>query len=87
MCQTAEMLTKEDKKYIDNKIDNLDIIIQSGFQQIMETKANKVDVDKVENNLTRRIDILEYKIVGGQIRRLDKIEDEMRIVKSKLNLN
>lgn len=84
------MLTKKDKKYIEDriesKIDNLAILIQSGFKQIMATKADAEDVNKRFDKIDHRLDILEYKMIGTHGRRLDKVEDDIRMVKAKFKL-
>jgi len=95
------MLTKQDKNYIegmfDKKFDDLATIIQSSFKNVYE-KFDAVDerfdavderfelIDERFDKLDYRMDVLEYKIVGGQGRRLDKIEDDVRTIKTSLNL-
>lgn len=105
------MLTKDDKKYIEDriekKIDALAIIIQKGFAEVfakLDTKADKEDVKKLENrmdNLGNRMDsledrmykiegrmnTLEFRLVTGPNNRIDRVEDDIRIIKSKLGLS
>jgi hypothetical protein len=102
---TFSMLTKQDKNYIadainnalDKKFDDFATIIQSSFKNVYE-KFDAVDnrfdavdarfesIDERFDKLDYRLDVLEYKIVGGQERRLDKIEDDVRTIKTSLNL-
>lgn len=101
MCNTTGVLTKEDKNYIETTIDKkldqkLDeklgefaILMKQSFDKvfaILDTKADKKDVDERFDRLEYRMDTLEYKIVGGQSRRLEKVEDDVRIIKSKLKI-
>lgn len=93
MCNTLAMLTKEDKDYItnhvDRKIDELAVLVQSGFKEIIETKADKRDLEETDKKIEKidyRLDVIEYKLVGGQGRRIERLEDDIRIVKTKIGL-
>lgn len=61
-------------------------MIRSGFDETLRTKADKTYLDNVEKKLERRIDILEYEVIGRQDRRLEIIEDDIRVIKSNLNI-
>lgn len=87
------MLTLEDKKYIKDrigkKIDNLAVLIQKSFAQVSlraDMEAIEVRMNDRFDKIDYRLDVIEYKIIGGQGRRLEKIEDDMRVVKTKLDL-
>ncbi|MCB9805814.1 hypothetical protein H6775_01480 [Candidatus Nomurabacteria bacterium] len=98
------MLTKQDKKYIEDriekKIDGLAIIIQKGFEEVfvrLDTKVDKgdfadmkrqiVSLDKRVYSLEGRINTLEFKLVTAPNNRLDRVEDDIRMIKGKLGLN
>jgi len=85
------MLTKKDlfliSELVDAKFTDFAILMQNEFRaihEILETKADKVDtasktdILRLENNITR----LENKFEG----RIEKLEDNIRIVKTTLKL-
>ena len=85
------MLTKKDlfliSELIDAKFADFAILMQNEFRaidEILETKADKVDtacktdILRLENNITR----IENKFEG----RIERVEDNMRIVKTTLKL-
>jgi chaperonin cofactor prefoldin len=112
------MLTKQDRKYIDQKIEDLAVMIQ-GYFSISDTKLNnletKVDsletkidglenrmdslenkVDSLENkvdaldkrvyDLEGRFNTFEFKLITAPSNRLDRVEDDIRIIKNKIGL-
>lgn len=96
------MLDTQDKKYIedlmDKKFDDFAMIMKGSFDQVyqkfyeVDKRFDQIDkrfgdVDKRFDRLEYRMDVLEYKVVGGYGRRMDKIEDDLMVVKSKLDLN
>lgn len=74
------MLTKQDRKYIDDlfeeKIGVLAIMIQNGFDELNRNKADKADVDRIEIKLGNRMDKLDD--------RMDKLEGRMNTLEFKL---
>ncbi len=82
------------KKIIKNMtIDDLAIITQNGFTYL-EEKMDKgfADVDRRFEQVDRRFDSMDLRFdklefrVGAYDRRLDNLEDKMRIVNNKLGL-
>lgn len=85
MCTISGVLTKEDKKYIDSKIEELASLVKSGFDNIL-TKDDGKAIDKRFDQLEYRMDIIEHKYIGSYDKRLEKVEDDVRIMKTKLKI-
>lgn len=86
------MLTIKDLKLIgdlmDKRFEDFAILMQGEFSNIysiLETKADKSDIEKILETKADKTDIgrLEYKFEG----RLERNEDNIRIVKTKLKLS
>jgi hypothetical protein len=64
------------------------IMVQNGFREIMETKADKadvatkIDIENLESRLGAKIDRLDNKFEG----RIEKVEDNIRVIKTKLKI-
>lgn len=84
------MLTKQDRKYIDDlfdeKIGVLAIMIQNGFDELNRNKADKTDLKTAIDRLEGRMNTLEFKLITAPNNRLDKVEDDIRQIKSKVGL-
>lgn len=87
------MLSKQDKQYIDKKFEDFALMVQRGFQEINDTKADKSEVaegfNRIEErliNMEGRMNTLETKLVTVPNNRLDRVEDDIRIIKAKLNI-
>lgn len=92
------MLTKEDLQFISKKFESFEAKIDKTFEQfavmiksVLDTKPDREEFNAglagVEERLTKRIDVLEYKIVSSHERRLNILEDDVRHIKSKLQLS
>jgi hypothetical protein len=60
---------------IDDKLSDFAVMVQNGFNEIhniLATKADKADITRLENKFERRI---------------ERLEDNMRVVKTKLKLS
>lgn len=64
-------------------INDLAIMTQKGFADL-EGRMDK-RFDDFEERINRRFDIIEFKM-GGHDRRIENLEDKMRIVNNKLGL-
>lgn len=73
-------------------LDDLALMTQGGFNA-METRMDKrfdaVDkrfdaVDKRFNGIDERLDKIEFLLIGRHDKRLDKLEDDMRVIKTLL---
>ena len=111
------MLTKQDKKYIDDKFESFAIMIQKGFEacvtktefhsEINDLKSGMKAIDDrldgvegrlecvegrlecVESKLSDvddRLTSIEHKNFHAPNRRLDKVEDDIRVIKTKVGL-
>jgi len=85
------MLTKKDlfliSELIDVKFADFAILMQNEFRaihEILDTKADKSDIDRLIETKADKTDILrlENKFEG----RIERVEDNMRIVKTTLKL-
>jgi hypothetical protein len=85
------MLTKKDlfliSELVDAKFADFAILMQNEFRaihEILDTKADKTDIDRLIETKADKTDILrlENKFEG----RIEKVEDNMRIVKTTLKL-
>lgn len=84
---------KELNKKIDNKIDELAIATQKGFEEIhgeINKKFEEVDrrfenVDKRFEEVDRRFDRVDMYIIGFG-NRLDNVDDKIRVLKTKTGL-
>jgi hypothetical protein len=92
------MLNKEDLQFISDKFDTFEAKIDKKFEQFavmiknaLDTKPDREELNAglagVQERLTKRIDVLEYKIVNSHERRLDMLEDDVRYIKTKLQLS
>lgn len=50
-----------------------------------EVKNVQGDVSALRREMNERFDVVELKLIGAHDRRLDKIEDDMRIIKTALH--
>ncbi len=86
------MLTKKDlfliSELVDAKFADFAILMQNEFRaihEILDTKADKTDIDRLDNNMIRlenNMTRIENKFEG----RIERVEDNMRIVKTTLKL-
>jgi len=70
---------------VNSELSEFAIMVQNGFKEIMETKADKTDVEKLDKDIVRletKIDRLDNKFEG----RIGKVEDNIRVVKTKLKI-
>lgn len=66
-------------------IDDLAGMTQRGFESVHgEIKSVRGDVGVLRKEMNERFDVVELKLIGAHDRRLDKIEDDMRIIKTAL---
>jgi len=73
------------EKIVEPKFEEFAILMQNEFRAIHETKADKNDILKLQNdisNLDNKVTRLENKFEG----RIERLEDNMRIVKTTLKL-
>lgn len=88
------MLTKQDKTYIndllDRRFEELAIMIQNGFAEIIgRVNVLESGVEKLEESvyeLKTQVNTIEFKLINAPSNRLDKIEDDIRQIKSKFGL-
>lgn len=88
------MLTKQDKTYIndllDRRFEELAIMIQNGFAEIIgRVNVLEFGVEKLEESvyeLKTQVNTIEFKLITAPGNRLDKIEDDVRQIKSKFGL-
>ncbi len=76
------------KEYFDQALEKFAQIIFRGcaLKEDLKNLATKDDVRQAEERLTQRIDKIEYNLLRAHENRLDKVEDNIRIVKTKLGL-
>lgn len=73
---------------VNSELSEFAIMVQNGFREIMETKADKadvatkIDIENLESRLGAKIDRLDNKFEG----RIEKTEDNIRIIKTKLKI-
>lgn len=73
-------------------IDDLAGMTQRGLESVHteikgargEIKSVQGDVGALRKEMNERFDVVELKLIGAHDRRLDKIEDDMRIIKTAL---
>ena len=73
------------ERIVEPKFEEFAILMQSEFRALHETKADKTDILKLQNdisNLDNKVTRLENKFEG----RIERVEDNMRIVKTTLKL-
>lgn len=96
------MLTKEDIQFIRKQFEEFEIRFEAKIDKkfeyfammiknALDTKPDRAELSAglagVEERLTKRIDVLEYKILNSHERRLDALEDDVRHIKTKLQLS
>ena len=70
---------------VNSELSEFAIMVQNGFREIMETKADKADIDRLDNNMIRlenNMTRIENKFEG----RIEKVEDNIRVIKTKLKI-
>ncbi|MFZ4405594.1 MAG: hypothetical protein ACOYOK_15995 [Pseudobdellovibrionaceae bacterium] len=75
------------ERIVEPKFEEFAILMQNEFRAIHETKADKTDIDRLMEIIETKADktditILENKFEG----RIERLEDNMRIVKTTLKL-
>ena len=74
---------------MESLIDNLAISVKNGFDQMVtkeEFEERMAGVDARFDQMDRRFDRIENVSIGGHERRLDNIEDDIRLIKTKVGL-
>jgi len=70
---------------VNKELSEFAIMVQNGFREIMETKADKSDIERLDKDIVKletKIDRLDNKYEG----RIERVEDNMRLVKTKLKI-
>ena len=70
---------------VNSELSEFAIMVQNGFREIMETKADKSDIERLDKDIVRletKIDRLDNKFEG----RIEKTEDNIRVIKTKLKI-
>jgi len=79
-----ETVPKIVHEIVSEELSEFAMMVQNGFREIMETKADKadiatkIDIERLENSMTR----IENKFEG----RIEKAEDNIRVIKTKLKI-
>jgi ribosome-associated translation inhibitor RaiA len=81
------------KKTTNQLVEDLAISVQKGFIEVkQEMKAGFKAVDERLNKVEERLDKVEERLenieglVGGHERRFERLEDDMRVVKTKVGI-
>lgn len=80
------------ERIVEPKFEEFAILMQNEFRAIHETKADKTDIERLENNMVRlesnmnRLENNMARLENKFEERIEKVEDNMRIVKTTLKL-
>ncbi|MCC2630334.1 MAG: hypothetical protein K0S38_143 [Candidatus Paceibacter sp.] len=73
-------------------LDKLTGMVKNQFDELREEMATKKDLDEVKQELKEEItevkdklDVIEGKLINTQENRISRLEDDMRVVKTKLD--
>jgi hypothetical protein len=83
-----EVVSEVVSEVVNSELSEFAIMVQNGFREIMETKADKadvatkIDIERLETELGAKIDRLDNKFEG----RIEKAEDNIRVIKTKLKI-
>jgi hypothetical protein len=88
--ENEKPLTRKDViEIVEDAIDRLAGMIQREFISIRNTMSNmttKEDLNALESRLSERLDIVENIHQGNHENRITKLEDDSRIIKTKLKI-
>lgn len=74
------------KKTTNQLIEDLAISVQNGFIEVkQEFKEVKREIKELDQKVDKRFDKIES-FVNGHERRFDRLEDDMRVVKTKVGM-
>ena len=65
---------------VDKQIENLATMTAKGFEET----ASKVDLQKVETRLDRRLDRIENLLIRDHNNRIERLEDKVRVLETAL---
>ncbi len=72
---------------VSNSINDLRADMNAGFADVRKDMATKDDLKEVKQEIAEvndRLDVIEGKLINNQENRITRLEDEVRVMKTKL---